>query len=456
MKTFLKRGLLFLAIAVVLAAGGLGARELLASRDNGVTFRTAPVEKGPLVATISATGTIEPEEVIDVGAQVAAFIKNFGPDPRDPSKSIDYGSPVHKDTLLAQLDDSLFKARVEQAQAAVEVAQSQVDQAQANIDKAQADLLQMQAKLTQTQRDWERAINLRPSRAIADVDYDTAKANYETADANLKVDRAIISQARAAKVQAEKTRTQAAAALHEAEVNLGYTQIRSPVEGVIVDRRVNVGQTVVAGLNAPSLFLIAKDLRKLQVWASVNEADIGNIHENQPVTFTVDAFPKQVFKGLVAQIRLNASMTQNVVTYTVVVATSNYDGKLLPYMTANLQFQVAEHLETLMVPNAALRWRPRTQQIHPDARAAVRKKGRRSADKAGDSQERGVIWVPDEEFVRPVSVRLGLTDGAMTEILGTELQAGSPVVVGEMRANGGDSTENPFAPKMFGGQKKQE
>src|SRR5262249_12654673 len=154
------------------------------------------------------------------------------------------------------------------------------------------------------------------------------------------------------------TLSRSEAMLREAQVNLGYTQIRSPVDGVIVDRRVNVGQTVVAGLNAPSLFLIAKDLTKLQVWASVNEADIGNIHAGQSVRFTVDAYPKETFVGQVAQIRLNASMTQNVVTYTVVISTDNSQGKLLPYMTANLQFEVDRRHDVLLVPNAALRWKP--------------------------------------------------------------------------------------------------
>src|SRR5205823_11154354 len=150
------------------------------------------------------------------------------------------------------------------------------------------------------------------------------------------------------------------AALKNAEINLAYCTITSPVKGVIVDRRVNIGQTVVSSLNAPSLFLIAKDLKRLQVWASVNEADIGNIRSGQQVTFTVDAYPGRTFKGTVApdQPRLNASMTQNVVTYTVVVTTRNDDGKLKPYLTANVNFEVSKHENVLLVPNAALRWKP--------------------------------------------------------------------------------------------------
>src|SRR5207249_3200763 len=172
---------------------------------------------------------------------------------------------------------------------------------------------------------------------------------YETSKSALAVGEASVAQARAA--------------LQQAEINLGYTTIRSPVKGVIVDRRVNVGQTVVASLNAPSLFLIAKDLTRMQIWASVNEADIGQIHAGQAVRFSVDAFPHQTFRGDVAQIRLNANMTQNVVTYTVVVNTDNTNGKLLPYMTANLNFELSQRNDVLLVSNSALRWRPQIQQV---------------------------------------------------------------------------------------------
>src|SRR5206468_12680769 len=183
-------------------------------------------------------------------------------------KVIDYGTPVAPNTILAEIDKSVY--------------QSQVDQSKANLERAEADLLQMQAKLTQADRDWERAQALGKTKGtISDADYDTAQANYLTAKANVEVGRAAIGQAKAN--------------LKQAEINLGYCTIKSPVKGVIVDRRVNVGQTVVSSLNAPSLFLIAKDLKRLQVWASVNEADIGNVFSGQAVTFTVDAFPDRVF-----------------------------------------------------------------------------------------------------------------------------------------------------------------
>ncbi len=436
-------------ILVLLVLGGSltgwAVWQNVAHSREAVHFRTAAVEKADLVATISATGTIEPEEVIDVGAQVAAQIKNFGADPRDPKRAIDYGSPVRAGTLLAQLDDALFKARLAQSQAAVDEAHAQVAQAEANVQKAEADRQQLQAKYQQAQRDWARAQTLRPQRAISDTDYDAAQAAFETAQANVHVGDAAIALARAAQVQVEKSLSRAKATLQEAEVNLGYTQIRSPVEGVIVDRRVNVGQTVVAGLNAPSLFLIAKDLTRLQVWASVNEADIGNIHPGQVVRFTVDAYPKEVFTGQVAQIRLNASMTQNVVTYTVVVSTDNAQGKLLPYMTASLQFQIDVRHDALLVPNAAFRWRPQPSQVAADSPGQL-------AAGPSETRDQAVLWLADGSFVRPVTVEVGLSDGSRTEIRSADLPPGRRVVIGTSGSRAAATTTNPFAPKMYGGK----
>jgi HlyD family secretion protein len=481
-------------IVVLLAAivVGSGGWYIYQGNRTTTTFRTVSVERGDLVATISATGTIEPEEVIDIGAQVAGQILSFGFDPRNPDdldkriqkdaryrgKLIDFRSPVETGTVLARIDDSIYKAQVDQARATVDQSQSnlesaiaQVAQAEANVQRAEADLGQMQAKLYQADRDWARAQKLGPTKALADIDYDTSEANYRVAKATLAVGEATVAQAKAALKdananvsKAKATLEASKASLQTAEVNLGYCTIKSPVKGVIIDRRVNIGQTVVSSLNAPSLFLLAKDLTKLQVWASVNEADIANIKLDQKVTFTVDAFPDRTFQGTVAQVRLNASMTQNVVTYTVVVNTDNSNGKLLPYLTANLLFEVDKHPNALLVPNAALRWKPTPQQVAPEARdeyvRSQRKKQAASGDKpaAGADKEphdRGVLWLEDNGFVKPVKVRIGLSDGLQTEILRGEIKEGESVMVGEGRPNTGNGgTSNPFAPKMFGGSNK--
>jgi HlyD family secretion protein len=436
-------------LVLLLCAGSVGAWYWHNAGDHKHSYRTAAVKQGDLLATISATGTVEPEEVVDIGAQVAGQIDSFGQDPIDKKKTIDYGSAVEKDTILAHIDDTLYRSDAEQADA-------QLAQAKAGVERAKADLIQMRAKVYQADRDWKRAQQLRARGAIADVDYDTCQATAETAKSALGVGEAAL-------VQAEKAVQQADAALRKAQKNLAYCTIKSPVKGVIVDRRVNIGQTVVSSLQAPSLFLIAKDLKRLQVWASVNEADIGQIHAGQPVTFTVDAYPGQVFQGTVNKIRLNATMTQNVVTYTVEVNTDNSNGKLLPYLTASLQFEVSKRNNVLLVPNAALRWLPQTDEIAPDAREAFTRsaRGKESGAKAASAEKpgarRGTVWVEDGNYVRPVKVTVGLTDNTQTEIMGEGVNEGMLVVIGEGQqdsaANNG--VTNPFAPKMFGGSKSR-
>jgi HlyD family secretion protein len=306
---------------------------------------------------------------------------------------------------------------------------------------------------------------------IADVDYDSAQNAWETATANVPSSEANLEKAK-------RTVEMKQAILDKAEKNLGYCTIRSPVKGVIVDRRVNIGQTVVASLQAPSLFLLAKDLSRLQVWASVNEADIGNISKGQTVTFTVDTYPTDTFKGVVNKVRLNANMTQNVVTYTVEVTTENPvdkdhpNGKLLPYLTANLQFKVAEVKDVLLVPNAALRWQPKQDMVAPEYRdefvQALRRKAApeegKQAPGGGDKQphNRATVWVEDGEFVRPVKVRTGLTDGFRTKVVladpdkdKDELKEGTPLVVGLNQKGGApQDASNPFVTKMFGPPKK--
>ena len=437
--------LIVIGLAVI---SGLGVWSFWSKGKKAPTFRTVPVKRGDLVATISATGTVEPEVVVDVGAQVAGLISTFGKDKH--GKVIDYGSVVDVGTVLAKIDDSLYAA-------AVDTAKAQFQQAEANKISADANVLQMKAKLLQAQQDWDRAQKLGPSDALAQSAYDQYKANYEVAKANLAAAEAAVEQAKAAVAQAK-------ASLTTAQINLDYCTIKSPVKGVIIDRRVNIGQTVVSSLSAPSLFLIAKDLKRIQVWVSVNEADIGSISKDQPVTFTVDALPNQVFQGQVGKIRLNATMTQNVVTYTVEVNTNNDDGKLLPYLTANAQFMIGRRQGVLLVPNAALRWSPRPKQIAPESRQTPHAHaGSPSRDNSGGSdtvatpQARGTIWVEQGKFVRPVRVKTGLTDGTLTEVEGDDLTEGLRVVIGEATretADGPSAERSPFTPQVGRGQRQ--
>ena len=306
---FSLRTITLFLLTLALAAGGAYVYYLETVNAAGPGFRTEAVARKNLSATITATGTLEPEEVIDIGAQVAGLIQKFGPaDPAKPDGApVDYCTPVKKNQPLAYIDPTLYDAQVKQATATLNVAKASLASAQANLAKSKAN---RDALLDTYQRDRASPSAIAPGQIVTD------KGAYEVAAADCSLQEAGVQQAQASIEQAQ-------ASLQTAQTNYDYCTIIAPVDGVIVDRRVSVGQTVVSSLSAPSLFLLAKDLMRMQVWASVNEADIGNIHLSQEVTFTVDARPNRVFHGEVIQIRLNASMTQNVVTYTVVVETSN-------------------------------------------------------------------------------------------------------------------------------------
>lgn len=408
-KTFIIIGAIF-TLAIILVAFRAG--------KPGEIYQFAEVKRGDLLVSIGATGTVEPEEVVDVGAQVAGRIVSFGKDSN--GREIDYGSLVEEGTVLAQIDDSLYAADVA------------VDEALAG--QARAQLLLAQAKLTEAERNWNRAQKVGPSQALSPTLYDNYKAGFEIAQATVATAQASIAQAEAALLKARR--------------NLGYTVIKSPVKGVIIDRRVNIGQTVVSSLNAPSLFLIAKDLSRLEAWVAVNEADIGSIRPGQPATFTVDAYPGEVFGGEVKKIRLNASMTQNVVTYTVEVSVDNSKGRLIPYLTANMQFEVSRRQQVLLVPNAAFRFTP-SSSVSDDGGASA-------AESSPQEKNLKRLWIADGESIRPVTAKAGGTDGTMTEVESPDLKEGTKVVIGEempdTEASGG--SKNPFTPNIRPGGRR--
>lgn len=438
MKIHLKR-----TLYLILLAGGGGAllfSFLTPKQTDSASYHTAAVKKGDIQVTIGATGTVEPEELVDVGAQVAGKIVSFGRD--SAGKPVDYGSEIEEGMVLAQIDEALYAADVAQAE-------GQLAMAKAGLERAEADVVQLQAKLDQAERDWSRARKLGPSEALSQAAYDAALSACEVSRASLAVGKAAVSQAKSSVAQST-------AAYRKARQSHEYCTIRSPVKGIVIDRRVNIGQTVVASLNAPSLFLIAKDLRRLQIWVAVNEADIGSIRCDQPVVFTADAFPGETFEGRVGKIRLNANMTQNVVSYIVEVNTDNSDGKLLPYLSANVRFIVDEHRQVLMVPKAALKWAPKQALAAghgPGKAEAVIPTGPAGSSSSSGEACMGVVWVSESGSVRPVRVRVGLSDGSWTEIQGEGIREGVSVVVGERMAaaaKDSDGLVNPFAPKLMG------
>jgi len=407
--------ILFLLFVLVIAGLG-GAYYWGAGMASPPSFRTLPVMRGDLFIGVTATGTVEPVEIIDVGAQIVGSIKSFGPDPNKPGKTIDYNSQVKKGCVLATLDDLPHKA--------------ELDKAKANLELAEAELNRFRARLKQAERDFRRAEELKDTDSLAD--YENAQSQLEMSKADLAMSEAKVDQAKIA--------------MKQAGINLGYTVIHSPVDGVVIERRVNVGQTVVAGMNAPSLFLMAKDLSHMLVWAAVNEADIGDIKIGQKVTFKVDAYRDRTYTGKVTQIRLNAGLSQNVVSYGVICDVDNKDGTLRPYMTAKMQFEVARRPNVVLVPNQALNWRPTWEQVSASARDGLMRPSSRDEShaevKEGQQEDatpkvetgKPTLWtVDDDGLVKPVAVRAGLSDGMVTEIVDGDIKPGDAIVVNILR-----------------------
>jgi HlyD family secretion protein len=366
-----------LVLVVAVLAVGIWAYFYAQAGGNAPKYRLSKVERGPLTAAISATGNLNAVTTVQVGSQVSGQIKDL---------FVDFNSVVKKDQVIARIDPQIFEAQVSQAKAEVETARASVLNQTATVEKARADVENARAALAQAKaqtakadvartdakRALDRSEELFRRDLIAQADRDTAQANYDSAvaqsesaraseqaltagiksaEAQLRVQEAALQSARA---QVEQKQ----AALLQAQTNLNYTTIRAPVNGVVVSRAVDVGQTVAASLAAPTLFTIAQDLTKMQVETSVDEADIGRVSLEDRATFTVDAFPGQMFTGVVTQIRKAPQIVQNVVTYTVVLAVANPGEKLLPGMTANVKLVYDQKPNVLKVANAALRFRP--------------------------------------------------------------------------------------------------
>ncbi len=405
---------LVLTLLIILIVGYLSI--FGQSHSDSQTFTFAKIIRGDIDVSINATGTVEPEEVVDVGAQVAGLILSFGTDAE--GKAIDYGSRVEEGTILAEIDKSLYE--------------SDVSQGEAQLKRAKADVLASEAMFRQAERDWKRAESIGQSDALSKSAFDAYKASFESAQAQVEVARAQV-------LQAEAT-------LSKAKRNLSLCTIKSPVKGVIIDRRVNIGQTVVSSFNAPSLFLIAKDLNKMQVWVSVNEADIGNIRPGQRVFFTVDAFPEEEFVGEVGKIRLNATMNQNVVTYIVEVVTDNSKGRLLPYLTANVKFEVSNRLNVLLAPNASLRFSPNTKTISTNNIDSSPQTD--NTNENNNSRDNGVLWQLKGNHLKAIKVKTGGTDGINTEIVTNELNEGDSIIVAEESSDVQTETSSPFTPNI--------
>jgi len=324
-----------------------------------MTFRTGKIERGPLQAAVSATGTVTPVRQVQISSQVSGQIKEL---------FVDFNSEVKQGELIARLDPETFEYRVRQSTADVEAARASVLTAQANVQSALAQVTRAQGDLGEAQRDEKRKLDLVAQNFISSAELDTAKARTASLGESLKVALAQVDVARAQAQNAQAIVRQREAQLQQARVDLERTQIRSPVDGIVIKRSVEVGQTVAASLQAPELFVIARNLSDMQVEAAIDEADISRVRDGQKVSFSIDAFPGRSFEGAVRQVRKAAVSAQNVVSYTVVVGFSNPGSLMLPGMTANVRIITDTRDNVLKVPNAALR--VRIAGIEPEAAAS--------------------------------------------------------------------------------------
>ena len=391
-----KKIIILSIIAIVIIA--MGIFFYLRGNGNNMAYKTEKVSRGEINALVTATGTVNAVTTVSVGTQVSGTIKRL---------MVDYNSPVKKGQLLAQIDPSNV--------------QSQVDQANANLWSAKATMEKAAVATLDARRTLLRNKDLFAQNFIARSDLDTAETNAQSAEAQQKVTNAQVGQAEAA--------------LKIAETNLQYTNILSPVDGTVISRSVDVGQTVAASFQTPTLFSIAQDLTKMQIDTNVDEADIGKVQVGQTVSFTVDAYPDTIFIGKVAVVR-NAPITvSNVVTYDVVIQVDNSQLKLKPGMTANVSITIETRKDVLRIPNSALRFKP----------AEITGKSEKSQNKQGMKGTK--VWILENDKPKPVKVNIGLSDGNYTEISAGELKEGQEIITDSLSGKKDNSSSG--APRFM-------
>lgn len=497
-------------VGILLVAGALGfvLWKPTGGQASDQAYRLGTVDRGSITASVRATGTLNPVTTVLVGSQLSGQVVEI---------LADYNTPVKEGQVVARLYAEQIKSRRDAALADLAQARADLDTRRAQIEKARSSLLRAEAQaadlkaqrdraraqLDEAQRNLERQAELTTRAVGTQAALEQARTQVEIQKANLASAEAQIvsNQAEAAGLKAdlvlaeagvksaEATVLQRQAKLRDVEIDLARTEIKSPVDGVVVKRDIELGQTVAASLSAPTLFTIAQDLSRIDIYANIDEADVGRLKEGQRVTFTVNAYPTRTFEGSVRMVRLAAQTVQNVVTYTAVIGVKNQDQALLPGMTANLQIITDEREDVLRIPNAALRFRPtgamaavESRPGPPDGQTprqrprlqgeqAGREEGRNAAsddqeprrrprsDQAplvqqGEGTRARIYRVGPDGNPQPIAVRLGVTDGAYTEVLRGDLQEGAAVIVGAPRVDSpdnaeGTTTRRPRPPRMF-------
>jgi HlyD family secretion protein len=447
-----KKVIIGAVILVVITGIVLGFTVLKPNKNNGLKYKTEAVDRGNIEALVVTTGALNPVTIVDVGAQVSGKIENI---------YVDFNSQVKEGQIIVELEQSQFLTRVSQDEA--------------NYQSAAASLEKSKVTFENLKNKYNRALNLFEKELMSFEDKETVETNYYGAKSDIQ--------------SAEARLEQAKSQLETSEVNLSYTIIRSPIDGVVINRNINAGQTVASSFQAPVLFQIANDLSKMQVECSVDEADIGKVKEDQNVRFTVDAFPDENFRGVVKQVRYSPEIVQNVVTYTTIVEVDNPEMKLRPGMTATVSIVTGEARNALRVTNAALRFTPNLSQeeMRELMMSQMRNRGtgregsnpERKPDQKGDSHQQdsqrsgsgqrqsgmrgsgmrgrqmrdfGRVWIEDESGnLKMLFIRKGVTDNSYTEIVSGDLEEGQLVITGENTEGSSRSSSNrsPNMMRMF-------
>jgi len=409
---------LFTVALLALVAVGLSFWQPWQKTDAAPQYRFAKIERGALSAAVSASGTLSALVTVQVGSQVSGLIKEI---------KADFNSPVKQDQVIARLDPETFESRVLQAEADLKAADSATEVARGTLSVRQAEVNKARIALDEALRNLERKRSLIAQGFLSAAELDTAQSAADTAREQLQLAQANAGVANAQVANAQALAGQRRAALNQARIELERTVIRSPVDGVVISRNVDVGQTVAASFQAPVLFSIARDLRRMEVNVAVDEADVGRVQTGQKMRFTVDAFPGERFMAQVTQIRKAPQSNNNVVTYSVMATLDNPDLKLLPGMTASARILTEERKDVLILPNEALRFRP-VQADGTPIKLEVR--GREEGPGIP-----GRVWVLKDGQPAPVSVRLGVSDGKNTEMLKGEIRQGAEIILGQTESN---------------------
>jgi len=422
-------------ILFVLAVIGGGAGTYYLRRGGGeVQINAAPISRGEIIDTVGSTGTLQAVTTVQVGSQVSGNISWLG---------ADFNSIVKEGQVIARLDPSLFQAQMDQSKANLLKAQADVARSKADVDRNRVALVDSQQKYT-------RAKELSAKQLITQQDLDSAKLAVDTADSALQSSIAAQNSSQASVVQAQ-------ASLSQAQVNLDHCTINAPIDGIVIQRSVDVGQTVAASMQAPTLFVIAADLTKMQVNANIDEADVGRIRPQQNVTFRVDAYPGEEFQGSVAQIRLQPVVVQNVTTYATIINVPNPQLKLKPGMTANLRVQIARRADVLRVPNAALRFRPTAemftalnQPVPPEAQGG--RGGNRNAGGQGGFGGRNAGAAPEPATAASPTASTGPVAKAAPSASDKPKAPAEPASAPSLQARGGGTDGAPGAGRRGSGE----